>query len=112
MEDVIRKYTIEEDSPLPAFVIFINDGGVLKSIKKVIVEASLMPLFWQFVGIGTADFDVLKKLDTMDGRIVDNANFIHIEDIASVTDEALYDHLLNEFPLWLKAATDKRIIRK
>lgn len=111
MEDVIRKYTVEEDSPLPAFVIFINDGGVVKSIKKVIVEASFKPLFWQFVGIGNSDFEVLKKLDTMEGRIVDNANFFHLDDIASVSDEVLYNQLLNEFPLWLKAAKDKRIIR-
>lgn len=111
MEDVIRKYTVEEDSPLPAFVIFINDGGVVKSIKKVIVEASLKPLFWQFVGIGDSDFEVLKKLDTMEGRIVDNANFIHIKDIAKISDEDLYNQLLNEFPLWLKAAKDKRVIR-
>ncbi|NQX61195.1 VWA domain-containing protein [Paenibacillus qinlingensis] len=111
MNDVIRKYTVEEDSPLPAFVIFINDGGVVKSIKKVIVEASLKPLFWQFVGIGDSDFEVLKKLDTMEGRIVDNANFIHIKDIAKISDEDLYNQLLNEFPLWLKAAKDKRVIR-
>lgn len=111
MNDVIRKYTVEEDSPLPAFVIFINDGGVVKSIKKVIVESSLKPLFWQFVGIGDSDFEVLKKLDTMEGRIVDNANFIHIKDIAKISDEDLYNQLLNEFPLWLKAAKDKRVIR-
>ncbi|WP_084225279.1 VWA domain-containing protein [Paenibacillus pectinilyticus] len=47
----------------------------------------------------------------MEGRIVDNAKFIHIKDIASISDEDLYNQLLNEFPLWLKAATDKRIIR-
>jgi stress response protein SCP2 len=111
MNDVIRKYTVEEDSPLPAFVIFINDGGVVKSIKKVIVESSLKPLFWQFVGIGDSDFEVLKKLDTMEGRIVDNANFIHIKDIAKISDEDLYNQLLNEFPLWLKEAKDKRVIR-
>ncbi|CAN7609591.1 vWA domain-containing protein [Paenibacillus sp. LjRoot56] len=111
MNDVIRKYTVEKDSPLPAFVIFINDGGVVKSIKKVIVESSLKPLFWQFVGIGDSDFEVLKKLDTMEGRIVDNANFIHIKDIAKISDEDLYNQLLNEFPLWLKEAKDKRVIR-
>lgn len=111
MNDVIRKYTVEEDSPLPAFVIFINDGGVVKAIKKVIVESSLQPLFWQFVGIGNSDFEVLKKLDTMEGRIVDNANFIHIKDIAKISDEDLYNQLLNEFPLWLKEAKDKRVIR-
>ncbi|OAS15715.1 vWA domain-containing protein [Paenibacillus oryzisoli] len=111
MNDVIRKYTVEEDSPLPAFVIFINDGGVVKSIKKVIVESSLQPLFWQFVGIGNSDFEVLKQLDTMEGRIVDNANFIHIKDIAKISDEDLYNQLLNEFPLWLKEAKEKRVIR-
>jgi stress response protein SCP2 len=111
MEDVILKYTAEEKSSLPVFIIFINDGGVVKPIKKVITEAAVQPIFWQFVGIGDSDFEVLKKLDAMEGRIVDNANFIHIEDIASVSDETLYNQLLNEFPLWLKAATDKRIIR-
>ncbi|MNH41471.1 hypothetical protein D3C79_1029770 [compost metagenome] len=54
---------------------------------------------------------MLKKLDTMEGRIVDNANFIHLDDISAVTDEMLYDQLLNEFPLWLRAAKEKRIIR-
>lgn len=92
-------------------MVFINDGGVVKPIKKVITESAVQPIFWQFVGIGDSDFDVLKQLDTMEGRIVDNANFIHIEDIASISDETLYNLLLNEFPLWLKEASAKRIIR-
>jgi stress response protein SCP2 len=111
MEDVIRKYTVEEDSDTPVFIIFINDGGVVKPIKKVIVNAAVQPIFWQFVGIGQSDFEVLKQLDTMEGRIVDNANFVHIDDIAAISDEMLYDQLLNEFPSWLKAAKEKRIIR-
>ncbi|BBH21419.1 hypothetical protein Back11_27640 [Paenibacillus baekrokdamisoli] len=112
MEDVIRKYTVEEESEIPVFIIFINDGGVVKPIKKVIIEASIQPIFWQFVGIGESDFEVLKHLDTMEGRVVDNANFIHLNDIAAVSDESLYDQLLNEFPQWIKAAAEKRIIRK
>lgn len=111
MEDVIRKYTVEENEATPVFIIFINDGGVVKPIKKVITAAAVQPIFWQFVGIGHSDFEVLKQLDTMEGRIVDNANFIHLEDIAAVSDEKLYDQLLNEFPSWLKAAKEKRIIR-
>ncbi|WP_054027000.1 vWA domain-containing protein [Bacillus sp. FJAT-28004] len=111
MEDVIQKYTVEEDAATPVFIIFINDGGVVKPIKKVITAAAIQPIFWQFVGIGDSDFEVLKKLDTMEGRIVDNANFIHLEDISAVSDEMLYDQLLNEFPSWLKAAKEKRIIR-
>lgn len=111
MEDVIRKYTVEEDSAIPVFIIFINDGGVASSIKRVITRSAIQPIFWQFVGIGNSDFRVLRQLDEMEGRIVDNANFFHIDDIAKVSDETLYNQLLNEFPLWLKEATDKRIIR-
>lgn len=111
MEDVIRKYTVEEEEATPVFIIFINDGGVVKPIKKVITAAAVQPIFWQFVGIGHSDFEVLKQLDTMEGRIVDNANFIHLDDIAAVSDELLYDQLLNEFPSWLEAAKAKRIVR-
>lgn len=111
MEDVIKKYTEEEPDSTPVFIIFINDGGVVKPTKKVITAASVQPIFWQFVGIGNSDFEVLMQLDTMKGRLVDNANFIHLDRIEEVTDEELYDQLLNEFPLWLKAAKEKRIIR-
>lgn len=49
----------------------------------------------------------MKQLDTMKGRLVDNANFIHLDQIEKVTDEDLYDQLLNEFPMWLRAAKEK-----
>lgn len=111
MEDIIKKYTEEEPDSTPVFIIFINDGGVVKPTKKVIMAASVQPIFWQFVGIGNSDFEVLMQLDTMKGRLVDNANFIHLDRIEQVTDEELYDQLLNEFPIWLKAAKEKRIIR-
>ncbi|MEK3673302.1 MULTISPECIES: VWA domain-containing protein [unclassified Paenibacillus] len=110
MEDVIRKYTREEKDTTPVFIIFINDGGVVKPTKKVIMASSSLPIFWQFVGIGDSDFEVLKQLDTMGGRLVDNANFIHLDRIEEVNDEQLYDQLLNEFPQWLKAAKAKRIL--
>lgn len=111
MEDVIRKYTKEEPSNEPVFLVFINDGGCKPGIKKFIVESSSQPIFWQFVGIGDSNFDVLRKLDTMEGRIVDNANFFHLDDIESVSDEELYNQLLDEFPMWLEEAKEKRILR-
>ncbi len=110
MEDVIRKYTEEENDPTPVFIIFINDGGVVRPTKKVIMSSSVQPIFWQFVGIGDSDFEVLKQLDTMTGRLVDNASFIHLDRIEDVSDEELYDQLLNEFPQWLKAAKAKGIL--
>jgi stress response protein SCP2 len=110
MEDVIQKYTREDKDTTPVFIIFINDGGVVKPAKKVIMASSALPIFWQFVGIGDSDFEVLKQLDTMGGRLVDNASFIHLDRIEAVSDEQLYDQLLNEFPQWLKAAKQKRIL--
>ncbi|MBM7654590.1 vWA domain-containing protein [Neobacillus cucumis] len=110
MEDVIKKYTVESPSPEPAFIVFINDGGCKRTIKKPVVESSNKPIFWQFVGIGDSNFEVLEKLDTMEGRFVDNANFFHIKDIEKTTDEDLYNQLLNEFPSWLTEAKAKEIL--
>lgn len=111
MEDVIRKYTKQDPSDEPVFLVFINDGGCKSGIKKFIVESSDKPIFWQFVGIGDSNFDVLRRLDTMVGRVVDNANFFHVDDISQVSDEELYNQLLNEFPMWLKEAKDKGILK-
>lgn len=104
MEDVINKYTVEEPEKIPTFIIFINDGGCNRGIKKPIVSSSNKPIFWQFIGIGNSDFSVLEKLDTMEGRFIDNASFYHFTAIEKVSDDQLYDHLLDEFPQWLEEA--------
>lgn len=111
MKDVLQKYLKEEPSELPIFLVFINDGGCKSGIKKFIVGSSDKPIFWQFVGVGDANFDVLRKLDTMDGRMIDNANFFHFMNIETVSDEELYDQLLNEFPMWLREAKQKSIVK-
>ena len=110
MEDVIKKYNIESPSSDPAFIVFINDGGCKRTIKKPVVESSTKPIFWQFLGIGDSNFEVLEKLDTMEGRFVDNANFFHIKEIEKTTDEELYNKLLNEFPGWITEAKTKGIL--
>ena len=111
MKDVIQKYMKEEPADEPVFLVFINDGGCKSGIKKIIAKSSKMPIFWQFVGIGNSNFDVLRKLDTMEGRYVDNANFFHFDNLADVSDEELYNQLLNEFPQWLEEAKEKGILR-
>ncbi|PAE42466.1 vWA domain-containing protein [Bacillus sp. 7884-1] len=110
MEDVINKYTVEQPEKVPTFIVFINDGGCNRTIKKPIVESSNKPIFWQFVGIGDSNFEVLEKLDIMEGRFIDNANFFHIKDIEKISDEELYNNLLNEFPQWLVEAKSKGIL--
>ncbi|MDX8290907.1 VWA domain-containing protein [Metabacillus indicus] len=110
MFDVMTKYLKEEPSSDPAFIVFINDGGCKSTIKKPVVSSSDKPLFWQFVGIGDSNFKVLENLDTMEGRFIDNANFFHVQNIDAMTDEELYDRLLNEFPDWIREAKDKRVL--
>lgn len=74
-------------------------------------DASALPAFWQFVGIGKAKYGVLEKLDDMDGRVVDNAGFFALDDIDSVSDSELYSRLLSEFPDWHKSAVAAGITR-
>lgn len=111
MQEIIDIYN---SSKLPVYIIFISDGGIYKKgpIKKLIIESSEYPIFWQFVGIGGSNYGILEELDEMEGRIVDNANFFSIDNIDSLSDESLYEKLLNEFPMWLKEASKKEIIKK
>lgn len=94
-----------ETNQLPTYVIFISDGGVNKDeeITKLIQQASTENIFWQFVGLGGSNYGILKHLDEMSSRVVDNCNFFEVDSLSSITDAQLYDKLLTEFPSWIKA---------
>ncbi len=114
IRDVIRKYKGDALSrnTMPAYVIFISDGGVGSNheVERLLVEASKLPIFWQFVGVGGSNYGILERLDTMSGRYIDNCNFFSLDDLHKVSDEVLYERLLNEFPAWLELARSKGII--
>ncbi|MEG5037154.1 TerD family protein [Microcoleus sp. AT3-D2] len=113
IQDVIKKYTQEKASKLPTFIVFLSDGGVTNEpeLKKSIVEGAKYPIFWQFVGLAGFNYGILERLDSMGGRLVDNANFFHLDDLGKITDEQLYERLLNEFPAWIKQARLKGILK-
>ena len=75
-EPVVLRMVLDtyRDTQLPVYVLFITDGGVSKKseIQKIITEASKLPIFWQFVGVGGSGYGILEKLDSMKGRYVDN----------------------------------------
>ena len=54
---------------------------------------------------------ILKEIDTMGGRVIDNANFFHVDDLGKNTDNQLYELLMNEFPSWLNKARQKGILK-
>ena len=113
-EPIVMRMVVDEykDTKIPAYVLFITDGGVnqKREIQNIITEASHLPIFWQFVGVGGKNYGILEKLDTMSGRYVDNAGFFALDDFKKVSNEELYARLLEEFPSWLEEIKRKGMI--
>lgn len=99
----------------PVLVLFFTDGGFhskVPRIRALISEAASRPVFWQFIGLGDNNFGTLTTLDTMTGRVVDNAGFFQVDDIDRRSDEQLYTDLLGEFAEWVSAAEQLGIVRR
>lgn len=116
-EPVVMKAILQNEPrsrTKPLLVIFVTDGGIdgatSNVIKDILRKSSKQAIFWQYVGVGNANYGVLRDLDTIDGRVVDNAGFFAIDDLSRITDDDLYDRLLSEFPAWLKAARNAGIL--
>lgn len=103
MGEIINRYAIKNSADMPTFVIFITDGSNSdkKASKDMLIKASEYNLFWKFIGIGKEKFEFLEKLDTLDGRLIDNANFISINNLDEISDSQLYSYLLEEYNDWL-----------
>ncbi|MDH6293145.1 vWA domain-containing protein [Rhodococcus opacus] len=110
MEEIIG--TLDKTAAVPTLVLFFTDGGfnARAQITALMRTASAFPAFWQFIGIGKSSFGVLEKLDTLTGRLVDNAGFFAVENVDKLTDTALYELLLSEYPDWLRAARKARVL--
>jgi stress response protein SCP2 len=105
--------TLRLDHPVPTFVLFFTDGGFSqrRAITDLVRQASGLPAFWQFVGIGRANYGLLTALDELEGRVVDNVGFFELDDIDSVSDTDLYARLLGELPEWLREARAAGVLR-
>ncbi|MFE0424561.1 VWA domain-containing protein [Streptomyces sp. NPDC058953] len=108
----IREFVRRHPVSVPTLVLFFSDGGVHRNaeIERELREAVEEPVFWQFVGLGRSDYGVLSRLDTMQGRRVDNVGFFEVDDIERVPDSELYDKLLSEFPSWVASAGQAGIL--
>ncbi|QES55767.1 stress protein [Streptomyces venezuelae] len=98
----------------PAFVVFQTDGEPFdrKATRELLRSASVLPIFWQFVGFGSQNLRFLRSLDTLDRRTVDNAGYFAAGRQPSARSDAdLYDRLMKEFPDWLVAARAAGVIR-
>ncbi|WAX79055.1 VWA domain-containing protein [Streptomyces sp. KMM 9044] len=109
----IRSFVRHNPAAAPTLVLFFSDGGVYRNaeIERELREAVEEPIFWQFVGLGRANYGVLERFDTLPGRLVDNVGFFAVDDIGTVPDPELYDRLLSEFPQWITAAVRAGVLR-
>lgn len=96
----------------PVYVIFLTDGDCSdkSDTYKVVRELSHAGAFIQFIGIGGDSFNTLQKLDDLDKRELDNADFFAVYDIDGISDDELYDKLMTEFPAWIPQARSKWFI--
>ena len=110
----VTEFYQKDGLDVPVYVLFISDGGVNdnRGITKVMTEAAKLPIFWQFVGLGGRGYGILKKLDDMAGRVIDNCDFFELDDLDDISEEALYENMLEEFPSWLKEAREIGLIAK
>lgn len=120
-----RKQPLSQNMPI--YVMFVTDGDTFDKAEttKHIQDSSYEPLFWQFMAIGESkkdakkgffksllqsDFTFLEQLDNLTGRYIDNADFFSVKDPAAISDDELYDLLMQEYPEWVKAARTKGLI--
>lgn len=108
----VRDFVRGNPSTEPTLVLFFSDGGVYRNreIEQQLTQASSEPIFWQFVGLGEANFGVLERFDELAGRQVDNAGFFKVPAIDALPDADLYDLVLSEFPRWIRAARQAGIL--
>jgi AAA+ ATPase superfamily predicted ATPase len=94
------------------YALFVTDGnnGDQTQAERIIRESAALPIFWQFVGVGREQFEFLRKLDDLKGRVVDNADFYPVADLDRVSDEELYENILGELPTWLSEVKAKGMI--
>lgn len=103
---------LRRGAAMPTLVLFFTDGGFgqRREITALITKAAGLPAFFQFVGVGRANYGLLERLDELAGREVDNVGFFALDDVDAVSDAELYTRLLGEFPDWLRAARSAGIV--
>ena len=111
IRQVIKHYQ-DEGGDIPVYVLFISDGGVHdnRGITRAITDAAKLPIFWQFVGLGGSSYGILERLDDLTDRYIDNCNFFDLDNLTDVSEEQLYDMMLEEFPIWIKEARQLGLI--
>lgn len=88
----------------PMLVLFQTDGECSdeREVIELMEKYHNVNIYWNFVGVGQANFRLLKSLADK----YNNIGFFHAKDLSKISDEELYSALLNaEFCTWIKGIT-------
>lgn len=105
------KLSVKATTINPFFAIFVTDGDPQDGGRaaELLIRMSQLPIFIQFIGVGPHGFDYLRKLDKLEGRLIDNAGFFDSKEASG--NNAMLNGLLNEFPSYIKEAKQVGLIR-
>lgn len=100
----------KENKP-PMYVIVITDGETSGEyeVYEQLNKASNLPIFWQFIGIGNNSFSCLNFLNDK-LKLQKNYSFLKFNDLNKISDEDLYNKLLQDFPVWIEHAKQENIL--
>jgi hypothetical protein len=109
IQKIHEKYATSQANKTNVFVILITDGENNAEednakIKAYFAAQYSTPIFWQFVGLG-AKFAFLESV----ANTAPNAAFFSLNDVQSVSSDALLERLLQKFPQWFQQTTANRI---
>lgn len=92
-----------KDSKIPTLVLFITDGNNLdkNATDEALRKSSKTNVFFQFIGVGNAEFKYLESLDKLDGRDIDNTSYLHFSSFKDFTNKEMYQKVLGNYPSWL-----------
>lgn len=88
----------------PIFAIVVTDGqpNDTTTVTQRVRELAKYPVFLKFLAIQEVPY--LRKLDNMDGRLIDNADAQFISNPAGMSDLDFADAMTEEWPKWITAA--------
>lgn len=94
-----KKLRVKATAEYPTYVAIATDGEPVHDNKDEIFELltlmSQLPIFVQFIGVGDHDFELLRRLDTIDGRLIDNCGFFDAKEYP--TQDGFLEQMLGEF---------------
>ncbi len=104
---------VKAKAQYPTYALFVTDGepngGTEGQIRQYLTQMSQLPIFVQFVGVGPHQFQFLRQLDELDGRLIDNAGFFDAKEVGNDQSKML-EAMLSEFPQYYADARRQGLV--